>query len=192
MVSETKFDDTFPVGDFITQSTSYRLYRNSNGVGIILYIRGDIPSNLCTEGRNYVEVFYVEFNLRSKKWFTNCSYNPSKTMINSHLDALSKYLDLHPSRYENILTVGDFYVVIEEYMKSMKSFSKNCDFTRLIIQPTCYKHPYSRACINLILSNLPRSFQSLWDRTIRFSFNSIKNKLMQIWKATNIFVFVWK
>ena len=161
MVSETKFDDTFPVGDFITQSTSYRLYRNSNGVGIILYIRGDIPSNLCTEGRNYVEVFYVEFNLRSKKWFTNCSYNPSKTMINSHLDALSKYLDLHPSRYENILTVGDFYVVIEEYMKSMKSFSKNCDFTRLIKQPTCYKNPYSRACINLILSNLPRSFQSL-------------------------------
>ena len=41
MVSETKIDETFPVGNFVIDgySTPYRLGRNSNGGGILLYIR---------------------------------------------------------------------------------------------------------------------------------------------------------
>ena len=48
MVPETKIDDSFSVGNFVIDgfSTPYRLYRDSNGGGIMVYVREDIPSNL--------------------------------------------------------------------------------------------------------------------------------------------------
>ena len=76
MVSETKIDDSFPVGSFVIDgfSTPYRLDHDSNGGGIMLYVREDIPSNLlATDEKNHVESFYVELNLRNEKWLINCS-----------------------------------------------------------------------------------------------------------------------
>ena len=70
MVSETKIDYTFPVGNFVIDgfSTPYRLDRDSNGGGIILHVREDIPSNLlATDEKNHIESFYVELNLRNEK-----------------------------------------------------------------------------------------------------------------------------
>ena len=48
MVSKTKIHNSFLVGNFVKDgfSTLYRLDRNSNGGGIMLYVKGDIPSNL--------------------------------------------------------------------------------------------------------------------------------------------------
>ena len=62
MISETKIDDSFPVGNFIIEgfSTPYRLDYDSNGGGIMLYISEDISSNLlATEEKNHVEGFCV-------------------------------------------------------------------------------------------------------------------------------------
>ena len=92
MVSETKTDDSFPVANFVIDgfSTPYRSDRDSNGGGIILYVREDIPSNLlATDEKNHIGSFYVELSLRNENWLINCSYNPNKTMICNHLDALS-------------------------------------------------------------------------------------------------------
>ena len=48
LVSETKIDYSFPIGNFLIDgfSTPYRLDRNSNGGGLILFVREYIPSNL--------------------------------------------------------------------------------------------------------------------------------------------------
>ena len=45
MISETKIDDSFPIGNFLIHGFSppYRLDRDSKGGGIMLYIREDIP-----------------------------------------------------------------------------------------------------------------------------------------------------
>ena len=70
MVFETKIDDSFPVGNFVIDgfSTHYRLDRDSNGGGIMLYVREDIPSNLlATDEKNRIESFYVELNLCNEK-----------------------------------------------------------------------------------------------------------------------------
>ena len=110
MVSETKIDDSFPVGNFVIDgfSTPYQLDRDSNGGGIMLYVREDIPSNLlATHEKNHIKSFYVELNLRNEKWLINCSYKPNKFMICNYLDALSTYLDLHSTTYEKILILGD-------------------------------------------------------------------------------------
>ena len=42
----------------------------------------------------------------------------------------------------------------------MKLFCENYYLKSLIRQPTCYKNPDNPTCIDLILTNVPRSFQS--------------------------------
>ena len=115
MISETKIDDSFPVGQFLIEGfcTPYRLDRNSKGGGILLYVREDIPSNLITVDISPIESFYVELNLRNNKWLINCSYNPHKSLIGNYLDAVSKTLDLHSSIYDKIILLRDFNTEID-------------------------------------------------------------------------------
>ena len=86
----------------------YRFDRNRNGGGIILYIREDIPSQLMEKKlRNNSEYFFVEIDLRKKKWLLCCSYNPHKNSISTHTDFLRRKLDIHSSNCENFILLGD-------------------------------------------------------------------------------------
>ena len=71
LVSETKLDDTFPVGQFYIDgySTPYRFDRTSHGGGILLYIREDIPSKMSKFEQVQINFkgFLGEINLREKK-----------------------------------------------------------------------------------------------------------------------------
>ena len=96
--------------------------------------------------------------MRNDKWLINCSYNPHKNLIDNHLDALSKYLDLYSSKYEKVLILGDFNAGIEE--KHMKCICDNYNLKSLIKQRTCYQNADNPTCIDLLLTNAPRSFQS--------------------------------
>ena len=88
----------------------------------------------------------------------NCSYNPHKSKIKKHLTALRHSLDLHFSKYDQILILDDFNVGIEEAY--MQSFCESYNLKSLIKQPTCYKNPDKPTFIDLILTNVPRMFQS--------------------------------
>ena len=46
LLSETKLNDSFPSAKFMLKNFGipYRLDRNSNGGGLLLYVRDDIPS----------------------------------------------------------------------------------------------------------------------------------------------------
>ena len=101
-----------------------------------------------------IESFLIEINLRSSKWLINCSYNPHKNNIATHLDRLFS------SDYEKFIILEDFNVEINE--NHMKSFCENYELTNLIKQPTCYKNPTNPTCIDLILTNAPRSFHSTY------------------------------
>ena len=96
-ISETKIDDIIPVGQFFIEGfcIQYSLDCNSKGESVLLYVREDIPLNLITVDISPIESFYVELNLRNNKWLINCSYNPHKSLIGNHLDAVSQTLDLH-------------------------------------------------------------------------------------------------
>ena len=78
MISETKNDDSFPNGNFLIDgfSTSYKLDWNSNGTGLMSFVREDFPSNLHEVTVKPIEGFYFESNLRNDKSLLNCSYNP--------------------------------------------------------------------------------------------------------------------
>ena len=68
MISETKLDSSFPTGQFLINGYSepFRIDRNSQGGGIMLYVREDIPPKLLGIETSPTEGFYVEINLRKK------------------------------------------------------------------------------------------------------------------------------
>ena len=162
MISETKTDDAFPDSQFLIEgfSSPYRLDRTSKGGRILLYIREDIPSKYIKNVKidKSFEGFFVEINLRSKKWLLACSYNPHRDKITSHLKSISTALDNLSSQYENIILLGDFNVETEE--KNISDFMNIYNLKSLIKEKTCYKNPERPSCIDLILTNSPRSFQN--------------------------------
>jgi hypothetical protein len=69
MISETKLDSSFPVGQFLIEGFSmpFRLDRNKNGGGIMLFVREDIPVKLLSTEVHPIESFYIEINISKKK-----------------------------------------------------------------------------------------------------------------------------
>ena len=67
MISETKLDSSFPNGQFQIHGYSepYRLDKNGNGGGILVFIREDIPTKLI-DSQMKIEGFFIEINLRKK------------------------------------------------------------------------------------------------------------------------------
>ena len=103
LISETKIDSSFPTAQFqIEGYTTYRLDRNTNGGGILLYIREDIPSTLLNSDMS-IESFSIEINIRKKKWLLVCTYNPNKNLISNHLKEIGKNLDNHSSKYDKFI-----------------------------------------------------------------------------------------
>ena len=62
------------------------------------------------------------------------------------------------TNYENIILLGDFNVEVEE--KNMSEFMSLYNLRNLVKQKTCFKNPENPSCIDLILTNSPRSFQN--------------------------------
>ena len=70
VISETKLDDSFPESQFkIPQySSPFRLDRDQNGGGIMVFVREDITAKfLCFEDKP-IEALFIELNFRKKKW----------------------------------------------------------------------------------------------------------------------------
>ena len=70
MVAETKIDATFPTGQFVIEgfATPFRLDRNANGGGLLVYVRSDIPSRQLNSFKfsEGVECISFEINLRER------------------------------------------------------------------------------------------------------------------------------
>ena len=146
MIPETKLDESFPIGQFLIDgySVPFRLDRNENGGGILLYVRDDIPSKLLSMNSN-IEGFFVEINLHDKKrWLLSCSYNPKRSQISSHLSELSKNTDIYLIKYDQLLFIGDFNAGIED--ASMKNFYSSYNLRSMINKPTCFKNPDKPSC----------------------------------------------
>ena len=88
----------------------------------------------------------------------NCSYKPHKSNVSCHLNVITKTLDTYYGKYENVVFLGDFNAENEE--TTMKSFCESYNLTNLIKQTICFKNPKKPSCINLILTNRPKSFQT--------------------------------
>ena len=159
IINETKLDASFPVNQFFINgfSTPYRLDRNRNGGGIIIYVREDITSKMLTKHKfpDDIEALFVEINFRKCKWLLCGLYHPPSQSDQYFFDNLDKALDVY-STYEKVLITGDFNA--QEGEKCLDTFLYQHELKSLNKEATCYKNPNKPSCIDLILTNSPRSF----------------------------------
>ena len=159
MISETKLDSSFPNGQFQIHGYSepYRLDRNGNGGGILVFIREDIPTKLI-DSQMKIEGFFIELNLRRKKWLLCCSYNPKYSQISHHLKEIGKDLDVLTSNFDNSILMGDFNAEPADTIVS--GFCEICNLKNIIREKTCFKNPNNPSCVDFIIRNRPRTFQN--------------------------------
>ena len=99
VIVETKLDITFPTSQFLLDGFSkpYRLDRNRNGGGILIYVREDIPSKLLLK-HNFpddIDGIFIEINLRKIKWLLFGTYHPPSQADNYYFDSITRALDIY-------------------------------------------------------------------------------------------------
>ena len=163
-IQETKLDSSFPPQQFKIDGYSepYRLDRNRDGGGVLIYVREDIPSK-CLSKHNftkYVEGMFVEINLRKTKLLLFGGYRSEHPEYglskNDFLEQLQFGLDKY-SGYEKVLLLGDFNIDDKEEILEEFLFEQN--LKNLVKVPTCYKSVENPSCIDLFLTNSYASFQ---------------------------------
>ena len=138
-------------------SVPYRYDRNGKGGGL-LYIREDIQSKLLIiKSKCHIETLSVVVNLRKRKWFLNCTYNPHQNLISNHLECLNRLIDKHSNSFDNCIFIGDLNVFTNH--NSMINFCDLKGLRNLVNVTTCYKNFDNPTSIGLILTNCPNYFQ---------------------------------
>ena len=105
----------------------------------MLFVREEIPSKLLTacKQNSSVENIFIEINLRSKKWLLSCPYNPYLTLLNKHIQNMSRGLDVYSPKYDNFMILGDFNVKTPN--TTIYEFWTTYNLKNLIKEPTCFK-----------------------------------------------------
>ena len=79
-------------------------------------------------------------------------------MIKNNLDNISMQFDELHKKYDFFLIIGDLNSEFSE--EAMNEFCCLYNLKNLIHKPTCFKNPDNPSCIDPILTNRSRSFQS--------------------------------
>ena len=112
VLTETKLSDSFTSNHFLIEGYSkpFRLDRNRNGRGLLVYIKEDIP---CKELKSHsfaedLEGIFIEINLRKCKWFLFPTCHPHSQCDEYFFDYISRSLDICSALYDNFVLIGDF------------------------------------------------------------------------------------
>ena len=160
VVTETKLDETFLESLFLMDGFSkpYRLDRNKNGGGVMIFIRDTISSKILEKHifPNDVESIFVELNFRKCKWLLCGTYHPPSQSDECLFNNLDKVLDSY-SRYDKVLLVRNFNTEISE--QSIESFLYMHELCSLVKEKTCFKNMQNPNCIYLLLTNNVYAFE---------------------------------
>ena len=123
VVTETKLDETFPLGQFYVErfTMPYRLDRSRNGGGVMIYVREHIPSKILEKHElpHDIEGIFIELNFIKVKRLLFRTYHPPSQNDQYYFEALDKALDCYKS-YDRIVLTGDFNS--EEQETCMETF----------------------------------------------------------------------
>ena len=127
----------------------------------MLFIRENIPFRLLKSGNlpSNTEALFIKVNLRKKRRsMCCCDYNPNKSLINKFTYDVGKVLNSFIGNYDHFLIVGDLNSEIIE--SSLHEFYNGYNLHSLCQKSTYYKNPEKPSCIDLSLTNSPRSLQN--------------------------------
>ena len=183
MIAETKIDASFPTGQFALEgfATPFRLDRNANGDGLLVYVRSDIPAHRLNSFNlsDGIECISLEINLRKKKWVLFSVYRPPNQSQDYLLENLGRALDHHSENYENFMFIGDFNMTETE--EQLKNFLDLYSLKNLVHEPTCYKSQTAK-CIDLVLTNRNRSVQQT--TTVETGLSDFHKMVVSVLKTT--------
>ena len=119
VVTEAKLEDTFLTSQYLVTgfSVPYRLDRNRNGDGIMIFTRDDIPNRVLTKHvfPDDIEGLFIELNFRKTKWLLFGTYHPPTQSDSYYFNNLDKALNLY-SHYDKKLLVGDFNTEVSDVL----------------------------------------------------------------------------
>ena len=119
---------------------SYRLNRNRNGGGVIIYITEDIPSKVLRKHLfpNDMERIFVEINFRESRWLLWSTYHFPSQSVQYYFDNIDKALDVY-CQYEKVVVLieGDFNAQIGE--KCFDDFLFNMNLRAWMTNPPATK-----------------------------------------------------
>ena len=158
---ETKLDDSYPTAQLLIDGfrRPFRLDRDSNGGGLVICVRADIPSTLKT-GHTFpdgIEGMFVEINLRKSKWLLLGAYHPPSQNDKQFFNAIGRALEVYSKKYDRFILAGDFNAEIQKTI--FKQFLEMYNLKSLVKEKTCFKSIKNPSCIDLLLTNCHRSFQ---------------------------------
>ena len=121
-------------------------------------VNKNLPCKILTpEIDNLTKTILLEVNLQSSKWlFTDC-YKPLSENEESLINNLSNTINLFSTKYDNILLMGDFNLVIEN--KHFEELLNLFNLKNLISSPTCFQST-NPTSIDLILTNQEELFSN--------------------------------
>ena len=161
MISQSKLDDTFPLGQFYVEvfTMPYRLDRHRNEGGVIIYVREDIPSKILERHKlpQDVEGMFVKLKCRKSKWMLFGTYYLPSQNHQYLSEALDKALDCYSS-YDRIVLIGDFNS--EDHETCMETFLYQHNLTNIVKEGTCFKNSSKPSTIDLFLTNNSSYFQN--------------------------------
>ena len=164
VISESKLHDSYPNSQFIINGFSepFRFNRSVNGDkggGVLIYTREDIPCKQLLDHSfpEDIEGMFIELNFRKCKWLLGGMYHPPKQRDNYFFNCLGNALNIYNNRYDKILLVGDFNAVVGE--SDFDGFLDLYNLKNLVKDKTCFKSINKPTCIDLFLTNCPKSFQ---------------------------------
>ena len=161
VICENKLDETLSSSQFYMDGFSlpYRLDRNHNGGGVMIFVKQDIPSKLLikqTFPRDF-EGLFVEWNFGKSKWLLFGTYYPPPQNDQNFLNCIDEALDIH-SNYENVLLAGDFNAEDDE--PYLSNFLDQQDLYNLVKVGTCFRNFFKQTSIDLFLTNKNAHFQN--------------------------------
>ena len=130
-------------------SLPYRLDRNGNGGGVMIFVKEDIPSKLLIKHnfQSHVEGLFVDLNFRKSKWLLFDQY---------FFNCIDKALDTY-SNYDNVLLAGDFNAEDDE--PCLSKFLYQHDLCNLKVG-ICFKNSSKPTSIDLFLTTKNSHFRN--------------------------------
>ena len=166
VLTETKLDSTFPESQFCIPGYKipYRRDRDGYGGGVMIYVRGDIPSDILLKHRvdDDLEAIFVEINLRKSKILLIGTYNSCSQKYRKADEEFFKQiahaLDVY-SGYDKFLLCGDLNINDFNENEALDDFLDEFHAKNIVKDPTCYSNPENPSCLDLYITNSYRSFQ---------------------------------
>ena len=194
VLTETHLDGSFPTEQFLIEGfkTPYRQDRNKFGGGVMIYIREDIPSKILekhafpdvpfdnNDNLGPIEGIFIELNFRKSRWLLFGSYHRPKQSDNYYFEKITYALDFYAKYYDKFLLTGDFN--IEEHEPTLDAFLKQHNSKILVKDMTCFKSIENPSCIDLFITNSPRSFQNT--KVINIGCSDFHKMIITVMKST--------